>query len=289
MAGSDVGKTSTGLPTIGEVLNDPVIDLGFEGMGLDHDTGQLPAAAPKAPPAAPVQSQTPPAASAAAQPQVPAPAAPAAPAAQPPASAAAAPTAEAPQSTAEARPVTAEAILDAIAKDGPGFIEALAPQFAVSPELALELEADYAAAVPKLLANVYMKSTATAVDYIQRLVPAMIERHLTNARVHQEAEAEFFGQFPGLTKAKHGADIVSMAGAFQASNPKISKADMFQLVGAAVMAKHGVVGGQRPAAPAAHVPTPAFTPAGSGPTTVISQTPVDGSNLFEGLGREYDG
>ena len=287
VVGSDVGKTSSGLPTIGETANDLVVG-GFEGMGEDfpEENTQLSAATSVVKPAAPATLQQP-AAPAAAAPQVPAPTAPAAPAAQPQAPAAAV-TAEPPAST-EAHSVTAEAILDAIAKDGPGFIEALAPQFAVSPELALELEADYAAAVPKLLANVYMKSTATAVDYIQRLVPAMIERHLTNARVHQEAESEFFGQFPGLSKAKHGADIVSMAKAFQASNPRMSKSDMFQFVGAAVMAKHGIAGGQRPAVPAAHVPQPAFTPAGSGPSTIIAQSQVDaGQNLFDGMGRDYE-
>lgn len=246
------------------------------------DEPQLPSAAPVAPvpeaaklPVAPVAP-----APVATAPAPTAPAAPAAPvAAVPPAAAAA-------TVSTEARPVTAESILEAIAKDGPGFIEALTPQFAVSPELALELEADYAAAVPKLLANVYMKSIATAVDYINKLVPAMIDRHAAQQRLHTDAETEFFGKFKGLNRAAHGADIIALAKAFTAANPKMDKQSLFDLVGAAVMAKHGIVGNTAPPASAPAARPAGFTPAGSGPV-VVSQTQVS-DNLFEGMGRDYE-
>lgn len=275
---TDVGRTSTGLPTVGEVPNDPVVDLGFEGLGADHDMSQLPSEQPKvvAPPAA--KSPAPAAAPVATAPVAAAPA-PAAPPANP---AVAAPAAEPPAST-DAQPVTADAILNAIRSNGTGFIEALTPAFAITEEQAAELETDYATAVPKLFANVYMKSVATAVEYIQTLVPQIIERHMANKNLHKEAEEEFFGKFSGLNRKDHGADIITLAKAFSQANPKITKAQLFDLVGAAVMAKHGIAAG---AAPAAQRPQ-AFMPASNSAPVVVSSTPVN-DGLFEGLGREYD-
>lgn len=182
--------------------------------------------------------------------------------------------------------MTAEAILHAIQTKSADFIEALAPSFAVSPELAVELEADYAAAVPKLLANVYMKSVASSVDYIQKLVPPIIDRHLAQANAHRAAEEEFFGQFPGLNRKSHGADIVALGKAFTAANPKITKEQLFQLVGAATMAKHGIAPGVRPPAPVSRA-APAFTPAATSAPQVVHQTPVS-DNLFDGMGRDYE-
>lgn len=282
MAGSDVGKTSSGLPTVGEVPNDPVVG-GFEGMGQEfpEENTQLPAATPEAKPA--VAAKPSPLAAV-----VPAPAAvvPAPSAAAPPVEtpvATAQPPAEVPAST-EAQPVTADTVLSAIAKNSPAFIEALAPTFAVSDELALELEADYAKAVPKLLANVYMQSTITAVDYIRKLVPAMIERHLHQANISRQTEEEFFGKFKSLNRKTHGADIVALGKAFSQQNPKITREQLFDIVGAAVMAKHGIVAGAAAPPP---VQTPAgFVPASSSAPVVVSSAPVE--NLFEGLGREYE-
>jgi hypothetical protein len=279
VAGSDVGKTSSGLPTYGEVPNDPIVG-GFEGMGEDFvdENTQLPSATPPAQPAVAAKSPAPAAVPSAAAPvTAPAPAAPVVEAPKEPV------TAELPAST-EAQPVTAEAILAAITKNSPAFIEALAPTFAVSDELALELEADYAKAVPKLLANVYMQSTATAVDYIQKLVPAMIERHLHQSNIARATEEEFFGKFKSLNRKAHGADIVTLGKAFTSANPKITREQLFDLVGAAVMVKHGIVPGA--AAPSTVQAPTGFVPASNSAPVVVSSTPVD--NLFEGLGREYE-
>lgn len=278
-AGTDVGITSSGLPTVGEVPNEPVLDT-FEGMGgdfSDNELQTLPAAEPNVRSAPVVATHV---------------AAPAVPAATP-TQASAPVTVTAPvtpqpvtPATTGVHPVTAESILGAITSDREGFLESLLPVFAISSEQALALEADFVTEVPKLLANTYLLATSTAVDYMRLLVPDMIDKHIRTSNTHRDAEADFFRQFPNIKRETHGADIVSFGKAFAAANPQIRRAELFQMIGASIAAKYGLAPAAALSAPTAQVPR-AFTPAGSAP--IVSQTPInDGTELFAGLGMSFD-
>lgn len=264
------------------------------GLGGDFDVSldALPAAMPAAstkpavaaqPPQVPAIPQ-PAAASVATAPQPPA-AQPASDAVAQPAAAAPAPAA--PATPTEASPADVDSLIAAFDSQAAEIFQQVAPQFNLTPEQITELETDAATALPKLLATTYIKSIKTAMSAMQQLVPQMISRTIAQQEVGREMETAFFKQWNQLDRTKHGNDIRMFAKTFSAANPQMTRDELFSLVGAAVMAKHGIGIAPPAAAPTASTPAVAFTPAvASAPVT--HQQPVADSNPFAGMGRHFD-
>lgn len=163
----------------------------------------------------------------------------------------------------------------------------LVPQFQLTPEQITELETDAAAAVPKLLASTYLKAVSSTVAMMKSVVPQMIQQTVVQQEAARQMEADFFKQWNLLDRTKHGNDIRTFAQAISATNPRITQQELFSLVGAAVMAKHGLAAApasvpqQRPAAPSGFTPAVASAP-------VTHQKPIQDSNPFAGMGFSFD-
>lgn len=277
-------------PLSGETSNDP--DEQFAGLGEEFDalvdlpipTTTKPAAAPA--PTAPVAPATSPATVAAPSVQ-----------SQPseaPAPASAVPgepkkdAAAAAETGTEVQAGSVDEALSAIQNMGGEIFQQVVSQFALSPEQVTELETDAVAAVPKLLASSYIRSVQTSLAYMKQMVPTIIQRYMAEDAMARAAESEFFSQWKSLDRAKHGEDIRSFAKMFHQANPKISRKDLFSMVGSAVMAKHGIAAAIPTPPPASVSPAvPGFAPAAAG-APIVHSTPILDENPFMGLGREFD-
>lgn len=279
-----MGETSSGLPTVGEVPNDPE-SSSFENLGNDFsDFPEETQAAPEAP-KAPVAPVVPPpvAPPVVAAPKVVPPVAAAAGIQQP--EVAAAPQAQQPPAT-DGFPANVDEVITALQNPQGNIIDGIMPAFQLTEDQIQGLESDATTEVPKLLAQTYMRAVTTSLQYMKTLIPEMIRGYNDDQSLAQNAEKEFFTKFSSLNATNHGDDIIQYAKAFAATNPQITKQQLFDLVGAAVMAKNGIAN-----QPAAVVrgnarPAPAFTPAGRS-APIIAQTVVEESP-FQGLGMEFD-
>lgn len=276
----------------------------FAGMSSgDDDVVEVPAA--PAEPAAPASKEPAPAAPVAPAP-TPAPAAVVPPAAatppkeqQPPAPAAVAPPAPAPAApevpASAPLEATPQSLVEQLAQNQQALIPVVAEQrFKLSKEEADALDLDASAAVPKLLARVYMEAVGASLQHMHNLVPRMIQQQVRTIKATEENETAFYKQFPTIDKAKHHSDVVNFGRAFRAT-PGISQADLFAMIGAAVMAKHQLPAGAAPVVngvpalappqPAIVTPSAPFVPATGGAHTRIET--VD-ENPFAGLGASFD-
>ena len=213
---------------------------------------------------------------------------PVAPVAQEPEPAPAVPVAAVPEAQPSAStPEPQVGIVEQLTQNRDVLIEALAAErFALTKEEEEAIETDAIAAIPKLLAKTFYEATTAALKHIQNHVPGMIAQQAQTTQVAQHAETTFFTQFPGLTAAAHGNDIVLFANSFKASDPKITSENLNAMVGAAVMAKHGIAAGASPPVPVA--PTPKqqpFSPAKPGTQVQIVPEP---EHAFAGLDPNTD-
>lgn len=290
--GSDTGGSASPSPAgydriSGETSNDP--DEVFSGLGGDFDELEsLPEIAPTKPaataPLPQVSAAQPPTAQAAQPPATPPAATAAAPDAAAQVPATAAPEA-APATQTDVPPAEIDQLLTALDERAADVLQQVAPQFQLTPEQITELETDAAAAVPKLLANTYLKTIKTVMSMVKEVVPSAIQQTMARTEAAREMETAFFKQWNLLDRTKHGNDIRMFAQTFAAANPRITQAELFSLVGAAVMAKHGLSANAAAAAPAS--PSPSFTPAvASAPVT--HQKPVGESSPFAGMGFHFD-
>lgn len=180
--------------------------------------------------------------------------------------------------------------LEQLKDNRPELIEALAKKaFVLSEDDIKELELDLTTAVPKLLARTYFDAVHTMLGHMQNLVPSMIDQHMSIRSKADEVVTGFYGQFKGLDRSKHHADVEQFARAFRQANPQIDQEGLNALVGAAVMAKHGLsmpAASNGAEAPGSQQPKPApFVPAKAG--AVVRVTP-EAESEFAGMGRDYD-
>lgn len=207
------------------------------------------------------------------------------------------PAAPAPQTDAASSPsVEPKAFLQQLAENREGIMEELAKSFDFTPEekakLAGDLDVDATKTIidnlPKLKAQVFYAATTAALQHMERMVPVMVQRTVQQLRKHDEAEKQFFTQFPSLSKDKHWNDVVAFSNSFKRTNPNMTQADLFAMVGSAIMAKHGLQaaaaprGGQNPQ----RVPTPPFVPAQNGSGVNIQTQPE--SDPWAGMGLDHD-
>ncbi len=259
--------------------------LGATNDSFDDITVEVPVDSGGTPlPTEPSQAATPP------EPVQPVVATPPQPAPQPGPKEPAQPVASAP-SEAPSTPSEPKTLVEELAKNRNDIINALAAErFALSKEEEDAIELSPAAAIPKIMSRVYFEATTAMLNHIQNFVPVMIQQFNALKAQHDEAETAFYGKFSQIDRNKHNADVVSFAKAFRQANPELPREDLFALIGAAVMAKHGLVNGAAaPTVSNGRAPAPLqqqpFVPAPPGASVRI--TP-EGENEWAGLGRGLD-
>lgn len=262
--------------------------MTFEGLGLDTIEEKIETAITPAvkPPVVPVQTQQPTATQPQqTQPQVPQAQQPQQPEAQP--AQAQQPPAQTPQATSQ--PETLDSVISAFEQNLPAIADNLSQNFAIDDVMAQELETDFRTAVPKLLSRVFAQAVQTNLMYMRQFIPQMIQQDRVMQAAYKDAEDAFFGKFKQLDRKTHGNDIRSYGAAFYAQNPKLSRDELFNLVGSAVMAKYGIVPGAPPQLPTPpRGPAQAFVPVGqSAPAAPPSTQPQPGSE-FWGLGHDFE-
>lgn len=184
-----------------------------------------------------------------------------------------------------------EQLLNTLRTQDAAILEQLAPQFALSPEEVARIEENAVQEIPLLLARTYKRAVTTGLHYMQQLVPNMVERQMRTLAAQISTEQEFFSKFPGLNRGAHGQDIIAVAKALKAHNPNLTKDQLFALTGAAVSAKHGIVGNGQAGHPVAVPRAPsqgAFRPVAGGSPAGFQQAAVADQNPWAGLGMDWD-
>lgn len=181
-------------------------------------------------------------------------------------------------------------ILRSMVANEAAFLGELTKSFVLSKEDVEGLESDLIGTVPKLLAKVYYQANVSALQHIQRIVPATIQRMTAAVERNGAAESEFYGQFPDLKpdasinfagKPTTVRDLTRQyAALYRRMHPQASKAELFAHIGPMVMMAAQV----RPSAAAAGQPPtplaplarpPGFVPAPSGGASQPSQVELN--------------
>jgi hypothetical protein len=170
------------------------------------------------------------------------------------------------------------AVLDALAAD----------RFKLSPEEIRAIDTDAVGAIPHVMARVYYEAMQSTLLHIQNMVPQVVMNMIKVQKQNDDVENAFYGQFKALDRMKHHADVMQFAQMLRGTNPKISQADLFAMIGAAVMAKNGltapVANGNGGVPPRPSQPAP-FVPATPGATVRVIP---EAESPFAGLGRDFD-
>lgn len=260
-------------------------DSAFSDDGADDDT-LTPPQPPQEPQATPPQS-----------PQEP----------QPPAPAAGTPQAEPPAQTAPGQqeptplptPAEPQAIAEAMMQNRDAVLEHLAQnEFKLTPEDIEALETDAPAHIPKLLANLYLKSQVNMLQQVSKIIPAMMQKMQRVSEANTKNEGKFYSRWPDLKPDLHGAIVRRNAALYRQINPQASLDQMIEDLGPIVMVAAKVQpgasaapngnGGVIPPAPGARMVAPPspFRPAGSGPSSAPPQ-PGGDNNPWSGLAGTF--
>jgi hypothetical protein len=219
-----------------------------------------------------------------------------APAAQPAAQQpVAAPTPQEPPlaTPAASSPTEPASLVEQLAEHRDALISGIAERrFQLSKEEAEGLETNPAVAVPRLLSRVYYEATQSALLHISNYVPQMVQAQIRAMKQQDEAADAFFSRFTSLDRQKHAGDVTAMALGLRRANPGINREDLFAMVGAAVMAKHGLqmqpvaaVAPNSAAAPQPQAQPAPFVPARPG---VSVRTTPEPENPWTGLAKDWE-
>ena len=219
-------------------------------------------------------------------------------AAPPPAQAPVAPpqaaVAQQPAAEAEGPPLSASdpwKIAEAIEANRDMAIAHLAQsKFALSEQDIKDLDTDVTAAVPRLLARVFVESQVSMQKFLAQAVPGMMKKYNTVNSANESAEKKFFDTHKALdiNDPKHRETTVRIASLYRQANPGIPLEQLIAEVGPMVMASLRVNAPVQQQAVAAPVPrggTP-FRPAVNGGGGLSPST--EPANEWAGLGRNYD-
>lgn len=175
-------------------------------------------------------------------------------------------------------------------KDKPAIIQNMAKtRYAMTKEEKEQLEAEPFESLPLLAAKVHTELFADVLRSVTAMLPIAFQNMQVEHSQNSEAVDEFQKAWPQIDMSAHGADVEAFARLYRQSNPNASKADAIKMVGAMVLAKHGIAASTpanpAPATPAAHQAAPAFRPAQPGVATV---PPGVVAEEFIGLGQDHD-
>lgn len=180
---------------------------------------------------------------------------------------------------------------DQFQKDKPTIVESMAKtRYAMTKEDQDLLEAEPFTALPKLAARVHVELMQDVLQSMAGMLPVAFQGFMQEHAQNAAVEDEFKQAWPQIDFAKHSADVEAFAQLYRQSNPKATKAEAIQMVGAMVIAKHGLAATpQQPATPAPATPgappAPPFAPARPG---VAAAPPPVIVEEFAGLGMDLD-
>lgn len=113
-----------------------------------------------------------------------------------------------------------------------------AQEFKLAPEVAEAFGPELAPHVERLMATVWVRTTANMLNHLAQSVPAMISQHMAVTRAHTESMGEFYTQFPQLRE--HEKDVLQTIKVYRGLNPQASRSDAMKAVGTMVMALKGI-------------------------------------------------
>lgn len=135
--------------------------------------------------------------------------------------------------------------------------------FALTPEEIEALETDVVGTVPKLLAKTYVAAQTAVMQQLQRIVPAMMQRQMSQNKIYEENSSKFFKRWNQLDPQKHG-DLVYRSGVvWRQMNPQATLEQMIESLGPLVLHAAGLPLTPAPPAPQSRPASP-FAPAQPG-------------------------
>jgi hypothetical protein len=178
------------------------------------------------------------------------------------------------------------ALAAAIAQNERALVDTLArEQFALSDKDREAFEADMGAAVPQIMARVFLKAQMGALNQIAQVVPRMIEQYVQTQVRSRSNEGAFYRRWPGLKRPELEPVVARLAQTYRMANPQAPTEQMIEDLGpwvmsvagiaanaAAMMPAGGVVSGNGNHAPQKMAP---FVPAVGGPSAISAAAPAD--------------
>lgn len=150
------------------------------------------------------------------------------------------------------------------------FRASLAEQFKLDEATVTELETDAAAAIPKVMADLYLRVMAGVYNILDRGLPNMIDSHSSRVTARRDVETKFYGKFPDLQKPEYQNAIGAAVRQAREMFPQDNQDALMDRVGRMVMAAYGIAQSapaQRPATNRGRKPVP-FSPAIGSPGPV---------------------
>ena len=164
--------------------------------------------------------------------------------------------------------------------------EALAVgHFALSDELAAELEDDPAKAVPKLMARLYLDAVENASATVMQLLPQVLERYQQNTSQADKARDDFFTVWDKLDPEEHKDALARIGTAYRTANPQATPEEFIRDVGAATMVALKIPH-EETTTEEIVAQIPAHKPLGTGAAPVAGG-PASSGNAFEQLAEEH--
>jgi len=160
--------------------------------------------------------------------------------------------------------------------------------YAISPEMAENLDENAAEVIPQLMSKVYMDAVSGAISHVLNQMPALVDGAIQARESRNTQETQFFGAWPQLDPTQHRETVVSLGQAYRQVHPTASVEQFIRDVGAqAVVALQLQPQAVAPpaAAPVQEAAPAPFRPAGSSPP---SSSPSPPTNRFESLNAEFD-
>lgn len=111
----------------------------------------------------------------------------------------------------------------------------LANQYALTEEMAEELDTDAGKAIPRLMARVYVDAVTATVGHIVSNMPALLEVALAKRSNNEGAEAAFFEAWPQLNAAEHKETVSRFGVSYRQLYPTATREQFIRDVGAQSM------------------------------------------------------
>ena len=104
--------------------------------------------------------------------------------------------------------------------------------YKLSEEDAEALEVDPGAAIPRLMAKVYMDAVTTAISHVLDNMPRLIEGTMQVQQQAKAAEDKFYETWPQLDRSKHHEMVLRLGRAYRQAYPNASQDEFIRDVGA---------------------------------------------------------
>lgn len=163
----------------------------------------------------------------------------------------------------------------------------LAEQFTLDEATITELETDASTAIPKIMADLYLKVMGGVYNILDRGLPNMIDAHSRSSVQRTAIQEKFYGKFPSLNKPEYQPAIGAAVRQAKQLFPNDTQDAIMDRVGRMVAAAYGLetqAPAQQPATRRKAVP---FTPAIGSPGPVREQAPAE-QNIWSEMSQAFE-